>query len=344
MTSNDRKGPGRGGSPSGNTVRITEVAAAAGVSPITVSRALNTPDLLSKATLRRVRAAVDRLGYVPNLAAGALASRRSRMIVAIVPTIASTMYAATLQAFTTTMGAAGYHVLLGLGGFDGQEEERLITAMLGRKPDGVLLVGAVHSPTARRRLAGAAIPIVEIWGDAADPCDIQVGFNHGAAGEAVAHHLCDRGFASFGIVSSGDPRALERLEGFRTALTRRGHHLSAEKLLPPPSTILNGRRILPPLLDILPRGSAVFCSSDLLAAGLLIEAQTRGLAVPKDLAICGFGDLEIGQAMEPGLTTVRVDGAEMGQHAARCIIDRIGGDRVPRAIALPVEIVQRGTT
>jgi LacI family gluconate utilization system Gnt-I transcriptional repressor len=344
MASNDNKGTRRGGAQPAGSVRITDVAALAGVSPITVSRALNTPDLLSKATLRRVRAAVDRLGYVPNLAAGALASRRSRMIVAIVPTIASTMYAAALQAFTSMMAASGYHVLLGLGGFDAQEEERLITAMLGRKPDGVLLVGAVHSPGARRRLARAAIPVVEIWGDATDPCDIQVGFNHGAAGEAVAHHLCDRGFVSFGIVSSGDPRALERLEGFRAALKRRGHRLSAEELLPPPSTILNGRCILPGLVKKLPVGSAIFCSSDLLAAGLLIEAQARGLTVPKDLAICGFGDLEIGQAMEPALTTVRVDGAEMGHLAARYIIGRIAGDRVPRAAALPVEIVQRGTS
>lgn len=330
--------------PSGRAVRITDVAAVAGVSAITVSRALNAPGLLSDGTLRRVLAAVDQLGYVPNLTAGALSSRRSRMIVAIAPTIASPMYAETLQAFTSALSAAGYHVLLGLGGFDGQDEERLITAMLGRQPDGMLLVGAVHTPAARRRLADAGIPIVAIWGDSEGPADLQVGFSHAGAGEAVAHHLCDRGHRQFGVVSSDDPRALERLEGFRRALERRGGALVAQHRMAPPSTLLHGRRILPALLAELPKGGAVFCSSDLLAAGLLIEAGARGVAIPHDLAICGFGDLEIGQAMQPALTTVGVDGPGMGQLAARCLLDRLGGDQAPRRISLPVEIIQRGTT
>ena len=106
------------------------------------------------------------MGYVPNLTAGALSSRRSRMIVAIVPTIASPMYAGALQAFTDVMSQAGYHVVLGLGSFDGRDEERLVTALLGRQPEGMLLVGAVQSQAAKRRLAEAAVPVVAIWGDA----------------------------------------------------------------------------------------------------------------------------------------------------------------------------------
>jgi len=266
------------------------------------------------------------------------------MIVAIAPTIASPMYAEALQAFTSALSAAGYHVLLGLGGFDGQDEERLITAMLGRQPDGMLLVGAVHTPAARRRLAEAGLPIVAIWGDSEEPSDLQVGFSHAGAGEAVANHLGDRGYRHFGVVTSDDPRALERLEGFRRALETRGGTLVAQHRIAPPSTLLHGRRILPRLLADLPKGSAVFCSSDLLAAGLLIEAGARGVAIPRDLAICGFGDLEIGQAMEPALTTVSVDGAGMGRLAARCLLDRLAGDKAPHRISLPVEIIQRGTT
>jgi len=108
--------------------------------------------------------------------------------------------------------------------------------------------------------------------------------------------------------------------------------------------MLHGRRVLPELLRELPKGAAVFCSSDLLAAGLLIEAGVRGVVIPRDLAICGFGDLEIGRAMEPALTTVSVDGAEMGQLAARCMMDRLAGDRSARRISVPVNIIQRGTT
>jgi len=325
-------------------VRITDVAAAAGVSAITVSRALNTPELLSKATLRRVLSTVEKLGYVPNLTAGALSSRRSRMIVAIVPTIGSPMYAEALQAFTDVLSQAGYHVVLGLGGFDGSDEERLITTLLGRQPDGVLLVGTVQSPGAKRRLAEAAIPIVEIWGDASAWADAQVGFSHASVGEAVANYLCDRGHRAFGAVSSDDLRAMERLEGFRRTLRQRGHALTSQRLVAPPSTIMEGRRSLAQLLHDLPEGGAVFCSSDLLAAGLVIEAGVRGIAIPAQLAICGFGDLEIGQAIEPALTTVSVDGAEMGQIAARCLLDRLAGNPIPRRISVPVEIVQRATT
>ena len=329
---------------SSRAVRITDVAAAAGVSAITVSRALNTPELLSKPTLRRVLSAVEKLGYVPNLTAGALSSRRSRMIVAIVPTIGSPMYAEALQAFTDVLSQAGYHVVLGLGGFDERDEEKLITTLLGRQPDGMLLVGNVQSAGAKRRLADAAIPIVEIWGDASPWADAQVGFNHASVGEAVAHHLCDRGHHAFGVVSSDDSRAMERLEGFRRTLRLRGHSVASQRLVAPPSTIMEGRRSLAALLHDLPEGGAVFCSSDLLAAGLLIEAGVRGVAIPSQLAICGFGDLEIGQAMEPALTTVSVDGAEMGRIAARCLLDRLAGNAIPRRISVPVEIVQRGTT
>ena len=330
--------------PQGRAVRITDVAAAAGVSAITVSRALNVPELLSKPTLRRVLSTVERMGYVPNLTAGALSSRRSRMIVAIVPTIASPMYAEALQAFTDVMSQAGYHVVLGLGSFDGRDEERLVTALLGRQPEGMLLVGAVQSQAAKRRLAEAAVPVVAIWGDASPGVDLRVGFSHAGVGEAVADHLCERRARSFGIVSSDDPRALERLEGFRRALQRRGVRLDAQRLMPPPSTLREGRTALAPLLRDLAARPAVFCSSDLLAAGLLIEAAVQGVRIPDDLAICGFGDLEIGRAMEPPLTTVSVDGAEMGQLAARCLVDRLAGNPIPRRLTVPIEIIQRGTT
>ncbi len=330
--------------PQGRAVRITDVAAAAGVSAITVSRALNAPELLSKPTLRRVLAAVERMGYVPNLTAGALSSRRSRMIVAIVPTIASPMYAEALQAFTKVMSQTGYHVVLGLGGFDGRDEEQLVTALLGRQPEGMLLVGALQSHGAKRRLVEATIPVVEIWGDASPGVDLRVGFSHAGVGEAVANHLFDRGARSFGIVSSDDPRALERLEGFGRALERRGARLDAQRLVPPPSTLREGRAALAPLLRDLAARPAVFCSSDLLAAGLLIEAAVQGVRVPADLTICGFGDLEIGRAMEPALTTVSVDGTEMGQLAARCLVDRIAGNPIPRRLTVPIEIIQRGTT
>jgi LacI family gluconate utilization system Gnt-I transcriptional repressor len=165
-----------------------------------------------------------------------------------------------------------------------------------------------------------------------------------AVGEAVAAHLLNRGYRRFGILSSDDSRALERLEGFRVALQRRGCDLRTQHLVKPPSTIMEGRGALEGLLADLAPGCAVFCSSDFLAAGLVIEARLRGMALPNELAVCGFGNLEIGRALEPALTTVSVDGAAMGQMAARCLIDRLAGDPTPRHITVPVEIIQRATS
>lgn len=205
--------------------------------------------------------------------------------------------------------------------------------------DGVLLVGAVHSPTARRRLADAGVPIVEIWGDSAEPLDIQVGFSHRGAGEAAAHHLLRYRLSHIRHRFLTIPARWNAPMG-SGLLSSDAAGLLVQRLLPPPSTVLDGRRVLPDLLDALPHGAAVFLQFDMLATGLVIEARTRGISIPDQLAICGFGDLDIGQAIEPALTTVSVDGNEMGQLAARCIIDRLGQTNPPAHCA-PVEIVRR---
>ena len=128
-------------------VKLSDVAAAAGVAPMTVSRVLNTPEQVAPETAERVREAIERLGYVPNLLAGGLSSRKSRIIAAIVPTVASPIFAACLSAFTDALDSAGYHVVLGLSGYDPDNagEEALVSAILGRRPDGLLLTGTEHS-------------------------------------------------------------------------------------------------------------------------------------------------------------------------------------------------------
>ena len=322
--------------------KLSDVAVAAGVAPMTVSRVLNNPEQVAPDTAERVRAAIERLGYVPNLLAGGLSSRKSRIIAAIVPTVASPIFASSLGAFTDTLDAAGYHVVLGLSGYGPDNaEEALVSAILGRRPDGLLLTGTDHSAITRRRLALAGVPVVEIWDMADEPADMIVGFDHGRVGQAVADLFLGQGYRRFAAVGADDSRAIARRRGFTGALPPGSLVLDHE--LPAPASIQGGRDAL----ALLPLGAepvALFCSSDLSAAGVLIEANVRGIAIPGQLSVCGFGDLDLGRAMQPAISTVSVDGGEIGRAAARSLLARLAGRDAPRQVAVPFRIVERGST
>jgi LacI family gluconate utilization system Gnt-I transcriptional repressor len=321
-------------------VKLSDVATAAGVAPMTVSRVLNSPDQVAPDTAERVRLAIEQLGYVPNLLAGGLSSRRSRVIAAIVPTIATPVFSASVQSFTDTLDAAGYHVLLGLSGY-GEGEEALITAILGRRPDGLLLTGTQRSPATRRRLATAGVPVVEIWDLTDDPADMIVGFNHHAVGAAVAAYYLGQGYRRFATISASDPRAVARCSGFAAELPPGS--LVFQRTVPAPASIEGGRQALAEL-TLAAEPTALFCSSDLPAAGAVIEAAVRGIAIPGQLAVCGFGDFELARVMHPPVTTVSVDGAEIGRVAAEALLNRLAGRIVPRATAIPFQIVERAST
>ena len=324
-------------------VKLSDVAAAAGVAPMTVSRVLNTPEQVAPETAERVRQAIERLGYVPNLLAGGLSSRKSRIVAAIIPTVASPIFAASLGAFTDELDAAGYHVVLGLSGYGPGNggEEALVAAILGRRPDGLLLTGTEHSPATRRRLALAGVPIVEIWDLAGEPADMIVGFDHHAVGAAVAALYLGQGYRRFAAVGADDTRAIARRRGFTEALPP--ELLLMDEVLPAPASMQGGRNAVAKL-PLCSEPIAMFCSSDLSAAGAVIEAAQRGIAVPEQLAVCGFGDLEVGRAMHPAISTVSVDGAEIGRTAAHCLLARLQGREAPRTIAVPFSVVERGST
>ncbi len=325
-------------------VKITDVAALAGVAPMTVSRVLNTPDRVSEPTAARVRAAIEQLGYMPNLIAGGLSSRRSRMIAAIVPTIASPMFNAPIQTFTDQMGHAGYHVMLALSGYTAESEDAQIRAVLARRPDGLLLTGAHRSPATAKLLHDSRLPVVEIWDTADEPTDVLVGFDHYEVGGAVAEFFAASGHTHFAVMSARDPRAAARRRGFVDSVRRHGLTLVAERILHAPSSIEDGRQGLRDIAHLLSQRTALFGSSDLVAFGVLTEARIRGIEVPERLAICGFGDFEISRSGAPAFTTVRVDGAEIGRVAAEQLLARINGAAQPGRVLVPFEIISRDTT
>jgi LacI family transcriptional regulator, gluconate utilization system Gnt-I transcriptional repressor len=330
-------------------VRITDVAKLAGVAPITVSRVLNAPGSVAAETLRRVREAINRTGYVPNMLAGGLASSRSHLIAALVPTIATPVFQDTWQALTETFSDAGYHVTFGQTGYGGEREDELIETILARRPDGIVLTGVMHSPTGRRRLIAADIPVVETWDLTPTPIDMLVGFSHEAIGEAVAEYLHGKKRLRIAIITAADERALRRAKGLSVAAARLGMATSLAPEVPmfiaaAPGTLGTGRKGLTDLLARHPGIDAVFCSSDMLALGAMIEAQARGIPVPERIAVVGYGDLNFAADTVPALTSVSVDGPAIGRLAARCIIDRAQGLSVAEPIVdVGFSIVERAS-
>lgn len=320
---------------------LHDVAREAGVSLITASRALSNPGVVSPKTLERVREAVARTGYIRNLLAGGLKSKRSMTIAGLVPIISVPQFLPTIRTLTETLDAAGYQLILGQSGYDYSREERLIDTMLARRPDGIVVAGLVRSEQARERLRRVGIPVVETWDISDRPIDVVVGFSHLKVGSAVAGYFLSRGWERVAVATGDDQRAMQRLEGFRAAF---GRDVPVAKV-PAPSNLAVGRRALAELLEREPKLQAISCSSDGLAQGVLVEAASRGLRVPEDLAVCGFGDADFAAHLLPSLTTVHVDGAEIGRRAAQLMLERCNGNAIGQPVVdLGFRIVERQST
>lgn len=328
-------------------VRMSEVAAAAKVSTMTVSRVLRSPEKVDRETCARVKAAIRKLGYVPDEAAGALSSRRSRIVGALVSTLGGSIFASTVDGLSQTLREAGYQLLLATTNYAPEVEADFIAAMLARRPDGLVLTSTHHTRAAHRLLKGAGVPIVELWELPERPIDSAVGFSNHAAGKAMTDFLAEAGHQRIGFIGRSTPsdtRGQLRREGYEDALVERALHAAR---IVTPAGLDDPRAGAIGLTELLARWqdtTAVFCSSDSVALGALSEARRRGLSVPHDIAIAGFGDFEMASAHGLALTTVRVPGFAIGQEAARVVLQRGKGETSnSRVVDLGFQIVRRIT-
>jgi len=327
-----------------HSVTVSDVARLAGVSAMTVSRAVNTPDQVPVATLKKVQDAVAKTGYVPNLLAGGLRSSKSRLVAALVPTLAGPVFMETIQALTAALAEHGYQLMLGQSGYANSREDDLLSAIIGRRPDGIVLTGIMHSLEGRRRLLAAGIPVVETWDLTPTPIDMLVGFSHTEVGRSVCDYLHARGRHRLAVIGGDDERSHRRNQAFVEAAAKWGLAPPPIHLVPAPTSLGSGRSGLRTLLAEHPDIDAIFCSSDLLALGVLIEAQAQGIDVPRRLAVMGFGDLSLARDLHPALTTVRIDGTRIGRQAAQCIVDCAQGRQIEaRVMDIGFTIIERAS-
>ncbi len=345
-----RAPPGRAREPRRNgshgQATIADVARFAGVSMSTVSRVMRQPAIVTEALRAKVRAAVERLDYVPNQMATGLAAAQGRQVGVIVPSVLNAFFSATVDALTERIADLGHQVLLGTSDYDPAREEALIEGFLSWQPAAIVVAGLRHSRRASRLLLAARNPVIEMWEIGGVPIDYAIGFSHRAVGRAMARHLLARGrrrIACLGAALDLALRAAARAAGYGEALREAGREPLVVGM-PGRAAVAAGSEGLARILLEHREVDALCCANDVIALGALFEAQRRGLAVPDRLAIVGFGDLDFAAHSVPPLTTVRPPARAIGD-AVGAIIERAwrGEPCGAKVTDLGFELIARGT-
>lgn len=324
---------------------VREIAKRVGVAPMTVSRVLSNPEMVSPATRAKVLEAIEQAGFVPNRLASSMRGN-GRMIGTVVPPLINSGIADQVQGMSDGCQEGGYSMLLVQGEFTLEGEESSIRTLLGWRPAGMILQSFVQSETARQLLVSSGSPVVEISEiKGRKPLDMVVGVSNFETAYAMTMHLAAKGYKRIGFVSTpihGNDRLQQRRTGYHAALGELGFENHADLEVEVPITAQGGAQALITLTDRHHDIDAIFFSSDTLAVGAVQECHRRGWAIPGRIAIAGYGDMDLASQLFPPLTTVRVDRYEMGRRAARQLLDRLGGNlKLPTITSLGFEIVDR---
>ena len=331
--------------PDKSRVGMREIASRAGVSPITVSRALKNPAKVSVETRRKILEVIEREGFIPNQLASSMRGA-GRIIGTMVPPLINSGIAEQVQGMSDETHQSGYQLLLIQGDFGAIAEETAIRALLGWRPAGLILQAFVQSGAARKILGDSGVPVVEISEiRGKKPIDMAVGVSNFETAYAMTAHLASKGYEKIGFVSTpihGNDRLQQRRIGFRQAMTDLGLHYNSDLEVEVPITPEGGAEALRILSARDPKVQVIFFSSDTLAIGAVQECHRRGWKIPDRLAIAGYGDLDLAAQLYPTLTTVRVPRYEMGRQAVRQLLRRLSGDtKSPTIVSLGFQIIDR---
>lgn len=334
------------GKSSGGGARLVDVAAAAGVSVITASRAIRGLGPMSVATRDKVLQAAEAAGYRRNPIAASLVSSSSHLIGVIVPALANIVFVDVLAGINAAVSAQGFRTIIGVSGYDPEEEARLVDAFLAWRPAVMVLTGLEHAPETAARIRAEGARCIEIMDSGDSAIDVVIGFSHEEAGRASARHLMARGYRRIGYVGhdlTRDTRAAKRHRGFRAALAEGGLAVHGERIAEGPSGVGAGRIGMAGLLQAAPDLDAVYFSNDDMAIGGMFHCLGAGIAVPERVAVMGFNALDIGQQMMRPLTTIRTPRVEIGQSAGQTALAIAAGQSVPPHIHIGFDLVPGAT-
>lgn len=321
---------------------LDDVAELVGVSPSTVSRAMSSPERVSKRTRERIEAAVAEIGFVPNLLAGGLASNRSNIIAFVVPTISLMMFNESVGLIVNELTGAGFRTLLMYGRRTHAEMDKVLLDVLSLRPDGVVLMGAEFSEAARERLLRRRIPVMEVWDMPEDPLDMVVGFSHKQVGRTIGEYLIRRGYRRPALVWATGSRALMMQEALSYVFIHAGLAPPEVRACKFPPDFTDGREAMRAALGSPTPPDVLVCLSDWAAHGALVEARHHNRRVPEDIAVMGFGDVDFASQLEPSLTTVRINQAQLAHAVTECLLQRLRGSTPStRVVNIDATLVER---
>lgn len=327
--------------------KLKDVAQLAGVSVGSASRALSVPHLVKPATLHKVLAAVETLGYVRDGAARALASRRTYSIGAIFPTFNNPAFAESVQALQQRLSGLGYHLIISSHEYNQAQELICVKNMIERGVEGLLLVGTEHSAAVYESLSTAQCPFILMWSLDGTHSHHCVGFSNEEGGRMVARHLSSLGHRSIAMISgvvAHNERARYRKIGVHGELVEQGVMMDETRFIEQPFTLEGGRAGLRIAMELVPRPTAIVCSTDVTCMGAIAEARLMGIKVPEELSITGFDDIEFAAVSVPALTTVKVPSFQIGISSANNMVALIEGKPLARRERVQIELIVRQST
>jgi len=330
-------------------IDIISVAKAAGVSPSTVSRSFNHPELVRPATRKTIAEAVRNLGYIRNRAAQTMHGKRSGTIGLIVPSVNNAIFSELIQSFSDIVEQEGFTILISTHGFDLRKEYEILRKLLEHRVDGIAIIGLDHLDETYQLLTQQKIPAIAIWNYEEDSRISCIGAENYDAGWQTARHLVDLGHRQIGMIfpsMSENDRARARLRGAMGALDAAGITVPKAWVTEAPYSVGHAKQACMDLLAISPRPTAILCANDIIAHGAIHAANRLGLRIPQEISIIGIGDFPGSAEMEPALTTMRIPAKRIGGLAGSHLVATIAGERPDEVLRskFDVELVVRATT
>jgi len=325
---------------------LRDVAAKAGVSLNTVSRSIRAPQTVRPELRRHIERVIREVNYVPNRLAGGLAATRSNVVGVIVTSLYNSEFAEIIETLQTGLSAAGLEVMIANSRYQPDEELRLVRSMLSWRPAALAIVGTDHHAQLVKLLRDSKTPVVELWDCSDHLIDGAVGMDHRLIGREQVNHLVAQGCRRIGFVGAvreHDARARKRFEGAFDEVRRRRLRTMVHEISPESGSPQLGQTLAQRLLARAPQTDGIICNSDIVAMGVLQAARHQGRQVPNDLAVIGFGDAPVNQALIPSLSSVCPPRRSIGEAAAAQILARISG-LPPERVLLDAQIITREST